>query len=365
MPRLRKVLFIKLRALGDTVLMSSAIRALHEQVPAAEIHALVPARWAAVLDGLPGLARTWEFAPTGGGLARTAAALEAASRLRFENFDAVVNLHASPTSAWIARWVDAPVRSIHFHGHTDANRFSNVEIPGKGTLKPILERDLDAVRALGLTIAVPPATRIALHEEEREHARHWLRVHGLRQPLLALGLGASRPTKTWPTSRFAALAKEWAARTGGSALALAAPNETSLLRAFEADVLSTSDSKLSALTHSPPTVRELAALLSEAAIFAGNDSGPKHVAVAVGTPTVTVFGPEHPFEWHPYDPERHQFLFREGLNCRREISPNGQHWCGIPLCTVEGHRCMEEISVTEVIRHCFRLAGVDGTRSLG
>ena len=73
-------------------------------------------------------------------------------KLRQERFDCVVNFHASPSTAMISFASGAKTRSIHFHGHNDKNRYSTVAIPGKGTLKPIIERDMDAVRALGLVV---------------------------------------------------------------------------------------------------------------------------------------------------------------------------------------------------------------------
>src|SRR3712207_7304614 len=53
------------------------------------------------------------------------------------------------SSATLARMSGAPARAVHFHGHNDRNRHSTVEVPGKGTLKPIIERDMDALRGLG------------------------------------------------------------------------------------------------------------------------------------------------------------------------------------------------------------------------
>src|SRR5205814_697880 len=90
------------------------------------------------------------------------------------------------------------------------------------------------------------------------------------------------------------------------------------------------------------TLRELAAILSEADVFLGNDSGPKHLAVAVGTPTVTLFGPEHPFEWHPYPKERHPYFFMEGLACRKDGQAGMPPWCAVQECVIEEHKCMKQ-----------------------
>jgi heptosyltransferase-2 len=103
-------------------------------------------------------------------------------------------------------------------------------------------------------------------------------------------------------------------------------------------------------------LRKLAALISQASVFVGNDSGPRHIAVALETPSVTLFGPEHPFEWHPYPTERHPYLFIDGLACRRDALPGYPAWCGIEPCEVEQHQCMRLIGVDQVFAECERVS---------
>src|SRR5690606_32730203 len=105
-------------------------------------------------------------------------------------------------------------------------------------------------------------------------------------------------------------------------------------------------------------LRQLASVLRHCALFCGNDSGPKHIAVAVETPTVTVLGPEHPFEWHPYPRERHSYLFIESLACRKDADPGMPAWCGLDVCVEERHRCMRDIGVEQVLQECRRMAAV-------
>jgi heptosyltransferase-2 len=101
-------------------------------------------------------------------------------------------------------------------------------------------------------------------------------------------------------------------------------------------------------------VRELAAALSVCRAYVGNDSGPKHLAVAVGIPTFTFFGPEDPVEWHPYDRALHPVFFLPGLACRRE---DQGRWCGLQLCTEERHRCMADLDPLEALGEFRRLTG--------
>ena len=65
------------------------------------------------------------------------------------------------------------------------------------------------------------------------------------------------------------------------------------------------------------------------------------MAASLGVPTVTLFGPENPTEWHPYDRAKHPVFFLADLPCRMVHSSGDLPWCGIPLCVREQHRCMQ------------------------
>ncbi len=354
----KKILAIKLRSLGDTVLMTAALAELRRAFPRAELHAVTLTQWAPLLERDPAVDKVWTYDRHSETAARAKAAARLALKLRREHYDCVVNFHASPSSSMIAFATGAKVRSIHFHGHSDKNRYSTVEIPDKGKLKPIIERDMDAVRALGVKVPEGRMPRLHVKPMEVDQAGDLAARLGLADPILALGLGASRPSKSWPILRFAELAIRWVEAEKGSALAIGSPKEEPLITEFLQAVDSLHPkpevrSRITGVHHL--SIRELAAMLKYAAVFAGNDSGPKHVAVAVGAPTVTVFGPEHPFEWHPYPLDRHPRFFVEDLACRKDADPGMPAWCGLNTCEVEMHRCMTQIGVDSVLEECRRV----------
>ncbi len=365
----KKILAIKLRALGDTVLMTAPLAALRKRYPNAEIHALVLAPWASVLESHPAVDKIWTYERHAEVTAKAKAVARIALRLRHEGFDAVANFHASTSSATIAFATGAPVRAIHFHGHQAKNRYSTVEIPGKGTLKPIIERDMDVVRALGVDAGPGRLPEIKLRPQEFVQGEDLLASLKLPEPILGLGLGASRPTKSWPIEKFVETALAWTQETGGSCLALCGPSEQVLAHRFAALVAE----KLAALpipaadrlalgerivVRSDLAVRTVASLLRSIAVFLANDSGLRHVAVALGTPTVTLFGPEHPFEWHPYSADGHPYHFIDKLVCRKDADPGMPEWCGLYECVREQHRCMTGIAVGEVLASCRKVAGL-------
>jgi ADP-heptose:LPS heptosyltransferase len=362
----RKILAIKLRSLGDTVLMTASIEALKRAYPLAEIHVAVLTAWAPLLEDQPSIQKVWRYDRHPDRASRAKAAVRLALKLRKQKFDCVVNFHASPTSAMIAFATGAKIRSIHFHGHKDKNRYSTVTIPGKGTLKPIIERDMDAIRALGLKIPTGNLPVLCSRTAEAAWAKDFVNRIGQGKPILALGLGASRPTKSWPIERFAALAVQWSRTQEGAALALAGPQEDTLRKEFLKsvdDILSSSVSDASERTRlrsrisaeSRLNLREITAFLGAASVFVGNDSGPKHIAVATGTPTVTLFGPEHPLEWHPYSATQHPYFFIENLACRKDAEPGMPPWCALDLCTQEQHKCMRLIGSDAVLEKCVEV----------
>ncbi|MBL7717029.1 MAG: glycosyltransferase family 9 protein [Bdellovibrionales bacterium] len=361
----RKILAIKLRAMGDTILMTAPLAELRAAYPEAEIHVMAQTAWAPLLEGHPAVDRLIPFDRKPSAAARTKAVARMALDLRKAKYDAVVNFHASPSSATLSFATGARIRSIHFHGHRDKNRYSTVEVPGKGVLKPIIERDMDTVRALGLHVDEGKLPEIQVTADARTRARERIDKLVPAGPLLILGLGSSRPSKNWGLDRFAGLAIQWVKATGGAALALAGPGEDLLVKTFLNEIDQQllhieSDRDRASLKarigcDSGVPIQILPAYIREAAVFAGNDSGPKHLAVAVGTPTATVFGPEHPFEWHPYPQDRHPYFFIEGLDCRRDADPGMKPWCAINVCIEQQHRCMRGIGISSVLDACLGL----------
>jgi ADP-heptose:LPS heptosyltransferase len=365
----RKILVIKLRALGDTILMTAPLMELRKAYPGAEIHVVASAAWAPLLEGHPAVDRVIPYVRHSGAASRAKAIARLAIALRKKAYDCVINLHASPSSSALAYATGAKLRSVHFHGHKDKNRHSTVTIPGKGTLKPVIERDMDSLRALGLNIPAGAIPEVLLTPEETSSAKRRIEALGLYGPILGIGIGASRPTKRWPIERFAASAIRWCDQYRGSALVFHSREEEGLAKEFFAavdrklvewysDRESRNAVRARILSENQPPIRGLAALLSQVALYVGNDSGPKHLAVAVGAKTLTLFGPEDPFEWHPYPHDRHPILYIDGLSCRNDQLLGFKPWCGLNDCIKEEHRCLKGIPEDEAFRAIEKLAGI-------
>ncbi|MFA6111181.1 MAG: glycosyltransferase family 9 protein [Candidatus Latescibacterota bacterium] len=129
--------------------------------------------------------------------------------------------------------------------------------------------------------------RVHVEPEEASRAAAWLQSSGLSAPLVALHPGSGAARKNWPLDRFAALADRLQERGLQPVWILGPLEEQTRKEAGCRPCLP------------PGTARELAAFLAQVDLFVGNDSGPGHLAAAVGTPTLSLFGPTDPALWRP------------------------------------------------------------------
>ena len=151
-----------------------------------------------------------------------------------------------------------------------------------------------------------------------------------------LAPGAVGPSKRWPKDSYAALARRLLA-DGFAVWVLGGPDEKPLA----ADIVG--DSPARDLTGSD--LRDAILALSCAAAAVSNDSGLLHVAAALGTPSIGIFGPTSPWHWAPLNPLAATIETSTELACRP---------CHKPVCRLLHHRCMRDITPDEVIAATYR-----------
>ncbi len=340
--RVRRLLAIRHRAGGDLLLSTPAFHALRLGLPHALLDVVTARGLAPLLEGNSDVTRVLSFD-------RRSPASQARlyARLARGGWDVVLDLVSNPRSAFMAALTRARVRvGFDLPGRAWAYtvRLPREPLgPGGPLLRYAPEAALDQVRALGL-----PATDLALRLRVRGDAQRamdaWLATEGIgeERPVVACLPAGSWPAKTWPPERFAAAMDALAGEA--DVLWLWGPGEEDLARACRA--------RMRRPSHVAPATgwQELAAILARCALLVGNDSGPKHVAVALGVPTVTIFGPTHPRTWHPPDGP-HTALEADGLDCLH---------CNANACPLPGDRAMRCMSgvaverVTEAARERLR-----------
>lgn len=282
----RRILLVKLRAIGDAVLTLPSLEALHQGFPEAEISVLCPPLAREIYSEDPRVAevlpydRAW-FKSLGHH-ARHAEGLQA------RHFDLAVCLHASLRTALLGWLSGAPWRSIRNHSGPDW--FSNLKASEPKEPKSIIQRDFDAIRALGLQ-PKDERPRLALAAwAKQDAAKRWKALKLPARKVVAIFPGAGKPEKRWPLPHWTELA-QGLKRQGQMSLWLTAPGEPSL----EAEARA-----VGGRWACVDSLQVLAALCQRSGQVMGCDSGPRHIAAAVGARTLTLFGPETVREWHPY-----------------------------------------------------------------
>lgn len=324
----RRVLVTKLRHHGDVLLASPVFSVLRRFAPQAELDALVYAETAPMLANHPAIRvvhaidRRWKQAPVW----RQARAEWALLRtLRSRDYDLFVHLTEHRRGAWLARALRprhavAPVRPDE--GRLWRGSFTHLyPLPRDGRPRHTVEINLDALRRLGIQpdeadkslVLVPDAAaqrRVEALREEHELAdRAFVVVHP----------GSRWMFKALPPSQIAGIVAALCAK-GMRVVLTGAPDaqERDYLAAVLDGVLDPVVD-LSGMLALP----ELAALIARARVFIGVDSAPMHIAAAMGTPVVALFGPSSEQAWGPWRVPR-RVLVSHAHACR----PCGHDGCG-------------------------------------
>ncbi|MPZ13113.1 MAG: hypothetical protein GEU73_01585 [Chloroflexi bacterium] len=153
------------------------------------------------------------------------------------------------------------------------------------------------------------------------------------RPLVGIHPGAKAPARRWPPERYAAVADMLQTSLGAEIVLLWGPGEEPLTRVLRDAMVGEALISTRAMS-----VGGLAATISELDLLLCNDSGPAHVAEALGVRSVVLFGPGNLRRWGPLDRERHRVLYRR-VPCSL---------CGYTTCPID-HRCLDGITVEEVV----------------
>ena len=300
LPANARLLFIRLRNLGEAVLDTANLRALKQWRPDLQITTLVEALYTDLYAADPELNAIALPRAAQNQKSSFLARLRLIRELRQQKFDAVVNLHGGPTSAQLTALSGARHRvgAQHFR---PAYAY-NLRIPAA---EEILQRnDLHTVeyqfgqfRWLGLPTDEPAPTQLYVDAAARTRAHAKLQTASInpQQPYALLAPTNEFYTKRWLPERFAEIAEKLNQR-GFQIVMTGAP--TTEQRAQLAAVQAATKLPLAAL--SDLSIGELVAAIADAQLFVGNDSGPAHIASAVRTPQVVLFGPASSQRWRPW-----------------------------------------------------------------
>lgn len=302
----KRVLVVRLRSIGDTVLATPSLIALKRFVPDAEIDILLEDWVAPLLDGFDSVDNVLTV-----GKASTDR-LKTAWQLRRNNYDVVFNLHGGTTSTFFTiatgarhRVGYAPYQYSFLYNHllTSATDFWGREHSHSA------EQQLALLGFVGVPVKDKPKSSLTVTEDASnslEEKPQFLKfeISNLKSQIALLHPAAAFHTKQWPTENFVRTA-EFLHEKGMTVVAVAVKNESGILE----DLKNKSNAQV--ITFDDLTLPEITALASRATLFVGNDSGIAHIAAAVNTPTVVIFGSSNRDHWRPWTDAPHAVVFEE------------------------------------------------------
>ncbi len=310
----RRVLLIRLRSIGDTVLMTPCLSELKAWQPRLEISVITEPTAAPLLENHPLVDKLIIARSTLG------SRLALAGQLRRERYDLAFNLHGGTTATFIAALSGAR----HTVGYR-AYRYSRLLTKRAPAPELLLGRkrvhSVEQQLALLYWSGVPetkrPRLSLAVSPEALARVKErlgslGLEANGSREPNFAcIAPAAAFASKRWPSKRFADVACHLRDRWGLPSVVIAGAGEEHLAREVRAAI---DDAGSKSETHilTGLSLEELVTLLSLASVFVGNDSGPAHIAAAFDRPMVVVFGSSNPNVWHPWTESAYKIICPAG-----------------------------------------------------
>jgi heptosyltransferase-2 len=337
-----RILVIQTAFLGDVVLILPLIDALHQHFPQSSIDIMTTPAHVSLLQGQPGVGMVIPYDKRGSqrgirGLLRMV------RTVRSRGYNLVVSPHRSLRSAWIAVCSGSP-RRVGFRQWWTYWAYTDTVI--RPRMAHEVARNLHLLTAIEaeacpmprqLTLQVLPATR--------EQAQQYFARAGVAQEHVVIGMipGSQWGTKRWPAARFAALIERLLVRSQTHCVLFGASQDRAIAAAITAACAAPI---LDLVGHT--TLQELPAYMERCTVVVSNDTGPMHIAAALGKPIVTLYGPTTAaMGFTPYGVPWEEVSV--SLNCR-PCHAHGPH-----RCPLSHWRCMLDLSVEHVVSRVQRL----------
>jgi heptosyltransferase-2 len=331
----KRILIARTDRIGDVLLSTPVIRALRDKYPYAYISMMVSEYAKGVVEGNKYLDEVIVYDKDREHKSWLSS-MKFALSLKKKKFDLAVILHPTSRVHLLTFFAGIP-RRIGYNkklGFLLTDKIAHTKQFGE---KHELEYNLDLIRALGIE-AQDKSLIMPIREESEKWVNELFRLEGIKgdDRLLAVHPSASCPSKIWPAERFAVVAERLSNKYGFKILVVVGPSDThtaeTLIKQIHGPVIGFAGKT---------SVSQLASLLKRCELFISNDSGPVHIASAVGTPVISIFGRSQPGlspkRWGPVG-LRDMFLHKDigciecfAHNCKQEFA------------------CLKAISVDDVI----------------
>lgn len=317
----RNVLVLRPDHLGDLLLSVPALRWLRWRLPKSTITLLVgpwnqeTAAHIPYVDQVLTLSYPWfDRQPKGAPWKPYQQLREVASTLRVHQWDMAVILRHD---FWWGAWLAAAAGIPHRVGYNlpEVAPFLTHPVPfdpGPHEVDQCLRLVQNALPRgdADFTAAPAPELEFALTPEERAYAHRWFQERQVSRPLIALHPGAGAPVKLWRPERFGTLAQRLANDYGAQVVLTGDASETALVES----VVQRGGEPVP-FTLVGASIGQVAAVLQRCRLVIGGDAGIMHLAAAVGTPTVRLYGPVDPYRFGPWGPPERHLVVQAALPC--------------------------------------------------
>ena len=328
-PQDAPILIVPYMWIGDFVRCHTVVRLLRERFPHRPVDMLSTTLCAPLADYMPGLRKTVVVDLPRGRLA-LGQQMALAKRLRDEGYGTALIMPRTWKAGLAPFLAGIPERT----GFLGEARFMLLNDLRFGERK--LPRMVDRCAALALApdVAPPaewpvPQLKVAAAEVALWRSRRGLAAEN--RPIVVIAPGAVGPAKRWTSAGYAALARQLLA-DGLAVWVVGGPGEKALAAEIASDT--------AARDLTGHDLRDAVLAFAAASAAVSNDSGLLHVAAAIGTPCVGIFGPTSPWHWAPLNPLAATVQTQTALSCQP---------CHRPLCRLGHHRCMRDIAPEQVL----------------
>ena len=345
-----KILAIQLRRIGDILLTTPALAYLRQAIPEATLHFLCEKPGNEILETHPALNAVFTTDQS--------SLLSNIKKIRAEHYDVVIDFMNNPRSRYLTLFSGAPLRV----GFKKSFRpfFNNIVVPTPKLPEYVPERKIYLIQQLLKKIGVPQPDiesslpTLAINSDDETFASAWVKSENLtdRDFIILVPVHRHRlkstydsSTRQWRSDGFRKVGLYFLQKKGIKVYISCGPEEEELV----APVRNGPEGELPLLPRT--SLSKTAALFKKSKLVVTNDGGSMHLAVAVGTPTVTIYGPSRPIDWNPS-------LSRWNKPPIHHIAVNASHvpclGCMLKVCPI-GLRCMNELMEETVIEAAEKL----------
>ena len=330
----QRILVIKLDHLGDVLLATPVFSNLRHVYPGAQIHALV-GEWGAIvlrnhLDVDAIIQYDARFFRRSGQSTHLREAARLFRNLHREKYDLIIELRGDWLTAIFGLFKGSRYR-LSRASLQIANRLGRAQFTGGHEV----DRNLDVLRSVQISTPLREVT-FHPHPTDKTWVDNYFNRLGVAETccLIAIHPGSPVALKRWRPERFAAIADWLIARKNAHILFVGVRTEIPIIAAIQKQMRNDSIN-----IAGQTTVSQLAEILKRCDLFLGNDSGPMHLAAAVATRTIGLYGPGHPQRFSPI-----------GSHCQTIRRKPDCPPCMGTSCKFGGEGCMKEIEIGDVIQ---------------